>query len=100
SSVAGREVRIYRNIDSARDISNVCQVALASERTFGVRQPLRERVARAGRRQRGESELLQVPRRADVPRIRNHEAPCLVQSAKRPPTGCEVLERSPASRSD
>src|SRR4029077_12674976 len=44
-SVARREVRIDRDIDRARDIGYVCQVALTSERIFGVRQPLRERKA-------------------------------------------------------
>ena len=90
-SVARREIRVDRNINGARDIGYVCQVALTSERSFGVRQPLRERKARTGRRQCGESELLQVPCRADVPRIRNHETACLMQSAKRLPTGFEVL---------
>src|SRR5262245_27624643 len=88
------------NIDRARDLGYVCQVTLNSERNFGVWQPLRERKARAGRRQRGESELLQVPCRADVPRIRNHEIACLMQSAQSPATGSEVLLRSPAFRSD
>src|SRR4029077_2316465 len=50
--------------------------------------------------QRGESELLQVPCRADVPRIRNHETACLMQSAESPATGSEVLLRSPVFRSD
>src|SRR5215475_4693387 len=99
-SVARREVRIDRNIDRARNIGYVCQVTLTSERTFGVRQSLRERKARAGRRQRRESELLQVPRRADIPWIRNHETACLVQSAERPATGSEVLYRFPTFHSD
>ena len=72
----------------------------ASELNFGVRQPLREREARAGRRQRGESEVLQVPCGADVPRIWNHETACLMQSAESPATGSEVLLGSPPFRSD
>src|SRR5262245_64019967 len=98
--MARREVRIDRNIDRARDIGYVCQVTLTSKGNFGIRQPLREREARAGRRQRGESELLQVPCRADVPRIWNHETACLMQSAESSATGSEVLLRSPALRSD
>src|SRR4029077_17494610 len=95
-----REGRINRNFDRARDIGYVCQVTLTSERTFGVRQSLRERKARAGRRQRRESELLQVPRRAALPWIRNHETACLMQSAERPATGSEVLYRFPTFHSD
>jgi hypothetical protein len=59
--VARREVRIHRNIVRSRNVGDERRVSVAGECDFGIRQPLRERKARAGRRQCGESEMLQVP---------------------------------------
>ncbi len=78
--VAGLEVGVHREVGRLHDLADMGEHEVA--RHAAVRQRPRERKARAGGRQRLETEKLQIARAADVPRIGDHEAARFVQVAE------------------
>jgi hypothetical protein len=84
-SIAGHEVRAHGDVDCGRDALDVAKAPVATEDDLvaAVGEPLRERKARARRRQRRKSQVLKVAGRAHVPRIGNDETAALVQRSKR-----------------
>ena len=75
------EVGVDRQLDGRRDRAHVGERLL--ERHTVVRPPDAPGETRAGRRQRLEAEARQIPRAADVPRVRHHEAAGLMESPER-----------------
>lgn len=59
------------------------QAQVAGDSGVRIRQPLGEREPGARGRQRRETKMLEIPRGADVPRIRYDETAALVQHAER-----------------
>ena len=88
-AISRREVGVDRQIDCAGNLGDVGQDPITGDGDIGVRQPLGKGKAGAGRRQRRKAQMLQIPRRADVPRVRDHEAAPLVQRAERLATGAK-----------
>src|SRR5439155_16697529 len=77
---AAFEVRIDRNVDRARDGSEMRQRFI--ERDVVIATAQRPGETRTGGRQRGEPELREKPRAPRVPRVRQDEAARLMKLAK------------------
>src|SRR6185369_3273093 len=82
-AVSGVEVRVDRHVGGRRDRRDVLEHGVARHEAIAVRQAHREGGARAGGGERRETQVLEPTRRADVPRVRHHEAALLVQAAER-----------------
>ncbi len=80
--VARLEVGVHRQLGRGDDLGDVAERHVDGDGPVHVRQRLREGEARARRRQRLEAETAQIARRADVPRVRDHEAAALVELAE------------------
>ena len=72
--VARLEVGVDRHPRRGGDLGDVVEHVLERQHVDGVGAPARERVARAGRRERLEPERLQRADGAGVPRVRDREA--------------------------
>src|SRR5207245_7748843 len=80
--IARFKIGIHRKLPRGHDFRNVTEREVAADSPVGVRQSARECEPGAGRSQRLKSEMAQIPRRADVPWIRNYETADLVHSPK------------------
>src|SRR5215469_10600672 len=83
--ISGHEIRAHRKVDCSRDCRNMRKTPLAThdEIIAGVRKPLCERKAGAGRRERRESQVLKIPSGTHIPRIRNYETSSLMERTER-----------------
>jgi catechol 2,3-dioxygenase-like lactoylglutathione lyase family enzyme len=96
------EVGIDRHINRGGNLGDMGQTPVAGDSNVRIRQPLGKGEPGAGGRQRRETQLLEIPRGADVPRIRYDEAAALVERAERLATvaGVEKQFRFPCPDGD